>query len=101
MFTNLKMHLKPSVQNVWQNLDSAKYTVVGTLEGKAVPKLNIGSLGGWLEGESRIGEGLGVCLGEAAFGSSRGPATRCESKSLQDSKMARYSNGEYLKFRRG
>jgi len=35
------------------------------------------------------------------FGSSRGPTTRCESKSLQDSKMVRYSNGKYLKFRRG
>ncbi len=30
MSTNFKMHLKPSVQNVWQNLDSGnlKYTVV-------------------------------------------------------------------------
>ncbi len=61
-----------------------------TLIGEAVPKLNFGSLGGWLE----------ASLGEAAFGSSRWPATRCESKSLQDSKMVRYSNGKYLKFRR-
>ncbi len=53
--TNLKIHLKPSVPNVWQNLDSGRYTVVGTLVGKAVPKLNFGSLGGWLEGESRRG----------------------------------------------
>ena len=30
MSTNLKMHLKPSVQDVWQNLDSGRYTVVGT-----------------------------------------------------------------------
>ncbi len=51
--TNLKMHLKPSVQDVWQNLDSGRYTVGDTLVGKAVPKLNFGSLGGWLEGESR------------------------------------------------
>ncbi len=52
--TNFKMHLKPSVQNVWQNLDSAKYTVVGTLVGEAVLKFNFGrSLGCWLEGESR------------------------------------------------
>ena len=29
--TNLKMHLKPSVQDVWQNLDSGRYTVGGTL----------------------------------------------------------------------
>ena len=48
MSTNLKMHLKPSVQDVWQNLDSGRYTVGGTLVGKAVPKLNFGSLGGWL-----------------------------------------------------
>ena len=53
MSTNLKMHLKPSVQDVWQNLDSGRYTVGGTLVGKAVPKLSFGSLGGWLEGESR------------------------------------------------
>ncbi len=55
MSTNLKMPLKPShgVQDVWQNMESAKYTVVGTLVGEAVPKLNFGSLGGWLEGESR------------------------------------------------
>jgi hypothetical protein len=52
--TNLKLHLKPSVQDVWQNLDSGRYTVGGTLAGKAVLKLNFGSLGGWLEGgESR------------------------------------------------
>ena len=30
-----------------------RYTVGGTLVGKAVPKLSFGSLGGWLEGESR------------------------------------------------
>ena len=55
MSTNLKMLLKSSVQNVWQNLDSAKYTVVSTLVGEAVLKFNFGSLGGWLEpeGESR------------------------------------------------
>ncbi len=35
------------------NLDSGRYTAVGTLVGEAVPKLNFGSLGGWLEGESR------------------------------------------------
>jgi hypothetical protein len=52
MSTNFKMRLKPSVQNVWQNLDTGRYTVVGTLVGKAVLKLNLGSLGGWLEGES-------------------------------------------------
>ena len=46
--TNLKIHLKPSVQDVWQNLDSGRYTVGGTLVGKAVQKLNFGSLGGWL-----------------------------------------------------
>ncbi len=92
--TNLKMHLKPSVQDVWQNLHSPKYTVVGTLQvvGKAVPKLNFGSLGGWLEAGASVG-------GAAAFESSRGPATRCESKSIQDSKMVCYSNlnGKYLK----
>ncbi len=55
MSTNFKMHFKSNVQDVWQSLDSAKYTVVGTLAsvGEAVPKLNFGSLGGWLEGESR------------------------------------------------
>jgi len=53
MSTNLKTLLKPSVQDVWQNLDSGRYTVGGKLVGKAVPKLNFGSLGGWLEGESR------------------------------------------------
>ncbi len=53
MSTNLKMHLKPSVQDVWQNLDSGRYPVGGTLVGKAVLKLNFGCLGGWLEGESR------------------------------------------------
>jgi hypothetical protein len=38
----LKMNLlKPSVQNVWQNLDSGTYTVVGTLVGKAVPTSGI------------------------------------------------------------
>ncbi len=41
----IKMLLKSSVQNAWKNLDSAKYTVVGTLVGEEVPKLNFGSLG--------------------------------------------------------
>ncbi len=48
-----------------------------------------------------LGEAAFASLGEAAFGSSRGPATRYESKSLQDSKMVHYSKGKYLKFRRG
>ena len=91
MSTNLKMHLKPSVQNVWQNGKSGSTLYLIHLVGKAVPKLNFSSLGGWLR----------AILGGAAFGSSRGPATRCKSKSLQDSKMVRYSNGKYLKFRSG
>ena len=53
MSTNLKMHLKPSVQDVCQNLDSCIVHCRWYTVGKAVPKLNFGSLGGWLEGESR------------------------------------------------
>ena len=51
--TNLKMHLKPSVQDVCQNLDSCIVHCRWYTVGEAMPKLNFGSLGGWLEGESR------------------------------------------------
>ena len=51
--TNLKMHLKPSVQDVCQNLDSCIVHCRWYTVGEEVPKLSFGSLGGWLEGESR------------------------------------------------
>ena len=53
MSTNLKMHLKPSVQDVCQNLDSCIVHCRWYTVGEEVPKLSFGSLGGWLEGESR------------------------------------------------
>ena len=72
MSTNLKMHLKPSVQEVWQNLESGRYTVGGTLVGKAVPKLNLGRVGGWLEIEPRgIPSGKVAHWQELVFGSSK------------------------------
>ncbi len=52
--TNLEMHLKPSVQMYCQMLHLAVHcSSVVHLVGEAMPKLNVVSLGGWLEGESR------------------------------------------------
>ena len=69
-----------------------QYTVVGTPCRRSSAEIEFRQSG-------RLA--VGASLGGAAFGSSRGPATWCESKSLQDSKMVSYSNGKYLKFRRG
>ena len=61
-----------------------QYTVVDTLVGtrREIPEMNfkLGRLGGWLEGEARRSI-LRKVRAEA-----RGPATRCENRSLQDSK---------------
>jgi hypothetical protein len=67
-----------------------QYTVVDTLVGREIPEMNLGrlGLGGWLEGEawrSILQKVHGKLHAEA-----RGPATRCENRSLQDSKIMRY-----------
>jgi hypothetical protein len=78
------MRLKTQCTTVLTILTFGKYTVGDTLVGRTVLKLNSGRLGGWLEGEARRSI-LRKVRAEA-----RGPATRCENRSLEDSKMVSY-----------
>ena len=83
------MQLKPCVESCTPLLPEVKFWLVHYVgHWTWNPELNLGKLSGrlarWRGSEKHPSEG------------SRGPATRCKSnlKSLQDSKMARYWNGE-------
>ena len=86
MSTNLKMHLKPSVQDVCQNLDSCIVHCRWYTVGEEVPKSNLGRLGCWLETEPRRSASgkVGNSTSEAEK-SSRAHATRCKNKTIQRS----------------